>query len=916
MSQLFLFCPACKSHLPVRYVPAAGTPVRCPKCSHIFGAQQVAPPPAAAPAAPTPRPHPAAPAPQMPVAKPLPQYAPRQSAPQPQFVPPAQAAAPFRQPAQYAPQPGPVAATAPPVAPGEARMNGLVFGIVAVAGGAIVLVVIMIITLSLGKKDPEPVAQVPAAAAPNSTPVANPSTSTKPASLLPTFSNPFSAAPPAGGANVASLPPVSSQTSLAYGWQVGKSYQYRFSARRDGGSSFSTGSVTYSLNPAATARAATADAAEGDREGSGTGFVVHSQGLLVTCAHCVEGVSKIEVELGGRTYPGTVVGLDSRRDLALVRIPATGLPALHLANSDAVQLAEEVRAVGYPLSDVLGTSVKITRGSIAGVMTKGGDKILQVDASINPGNSGGPLVNSRGDVVGVVSSGLFGESISEVGFTVPANDARRLLESKGVVNTAGVSAVELSGPDLARKVTPSVAYLKLSMSGPEDGGKSVLSFAGNWSGTGGTGSANGQVIATTSGQVVSEEGDDDAKIPTTSLAALVFERLPMENKDSWEVRRIASVSIPVGGSAGGPAGLPGFRRPGYGRISPSQLQQVVTIPIIEQCEYRITRRDSSTINIEKKYELAAAPRPGEPALLTISGTGTWAFDATQRVPKSMRLRLTLKSSVGDAPETSTSNLEYDLQGISDGALAARPPSTLPSSSAPPSSAPSSLPRPPAPTNPFIPGNFGDPPPAGSPASGAGSDRLDGIIAVLRSGDTSFGKLFVPLHELSRLEPVAARRDEVAGLLDPLLTTGNSSVRSAAMRAVEKWGTAQNLATLYKILDSSDSSARRDAMNALGGIGGKEAAGKLAALMGKDDDRSWASRGLKRMGSAAEEEVIPLLRHANEQTRWEATRILADIGTQKSVAALQAMIRGEKNPFTKAGAELALRQLQDRLAAKR
>ena len=805
-----------------------------------------------------------------------------------------------------------------PPAPAEAKMNGLVFGIVAVAGGAVVLVLLLIVTMSMGRNDPPPVAQSPADGTAPQT--GQPASSPKSTSILPVFKNPFSSAP-AGGTNVSSLPPVSSQSQLSYGWLEGKSYQYQFTARRDNGTSVTTGAVTYSINSALTAKAARSDAAAGAREGSGTGFVVHSDGLLVTCAHCVEGVSQIEVNLGGRSYTGTVVGLDQKHDLALVRIPATGLPALHLANSDAVQLAEEVRAVGFPLSDFLGTSVKITRGSIAGVMEKNGDKLLQVDATINPGNSGGPLVNSRGEVVGVVSSGLFGESISEVGFSVPANDARRLLNSKGVVNNAAASTTELSGPDLARKVTPSVAFLKLSMEGPEDGSKQVLVFAGNWTTTGRTpGTARGQVLATSAGQVVSEEGDDDAKLPTTSLAALVFEPLPMENKDTWEVRRVASISVPIGG--GPSTGMPGYRRPGFGRMSPLQPQQVVTIPIVELAEYRIVRKDSSTIEVAKRYELTAAARAGEQSLFTITGNGTWMFDAARRIPKSLKFKLTLSSSIGDSPETTESNLEYDLLNVTDGALAlntAPPPRTSTPVTPPRPTTPSAPPTGSSP-NPFVPGNFGDPPPgviaSASPQPATGAGRVDQIIALLKGGDTSFGTLFVPLSELARIEPVPDKREEVAALLDPLLSNKNSSIRSSAMRAVEKWGTQKNLATLLKLLESSDSSARRDAMNALGGVGGPEAAQKLATLMASDDDRLWASRGLKRMGPAAEEPVFPLLKHSNDQTRWEATRILADVGTQKSVAPLQQMIRAEKSPFTKAGAEMALRQIQDRLAGKR
>lgn len=98
--------------------------------------------------------------------------------------------------------------------------------------------------------------------------------------------------------------------------------------------------------------------------GSATGFVVRSDGLLVTCAHVVEDATKIEAHIGGKKYPVRVVSIDKQHDLAVVRIDAAGLPVLELADSDKVSLAENVRAVGYPFCSMLGNSVKVTVGTV------------------------------------------------------------------------------------------------------------------------------------------------------------------------------------------------------------------------------------------------------------------------------------------------------------------------------------------------------------------------------------------------------------------------------------------------------------------------------------------------------------------------------------------------------------------------
>lgn len=166
-------------------------------------------------------------------------------------------------------------------------------------------------------------------------------------------------------------------------------------------------------------------------QGNGSGFVVTSDGYIVTCAHVVEDSTKLEVVLGAQTYPAQVVAFDKEHDLAIIHVVGANLPTIPLANSDRVELAEEVRAVGFPLSNVLGDSVKITRGTIAGVVDTSGHKLFQVDASINPGNSGGPLVNEKGEVIGVASAKIAREDVDGVGFVVPANDVLTLLRARG-----------------------------------------------------------------------------------------------------------------------------------------------------------------------------------------------------------------------------------------------------------------------------------------------------------------------------------------------------------------------------------------------------------------------------------------------------------------------------------------------------
>jgi len=204
---------------------------------------------------------------------------------------------------------------------------------------------------------------------------------------------------------------------------------------------------------------------------TGTGFVIHPDGYLLTCAHLIDygGAEAITVNLDGRTYQASVLDFEIAHDIALLQIQAQKLTALPLANSNAVRLGEEVRAVGYPLQGMAGGGVKMTRGSIAGITTIGTLKTFQIDAPVNSGNSGGPIVNDRGEVVGIVNAKLTAEGVEGVGFAVPINYARGLLRNEFIDPPATERGEKLDGPALAERVTPAVAFLTVETLVLEEG---------------------------------------------------------------------------------------------------------------------------------------------------------------------------------------------------------------------------------------------------------------------------------------------------------------------------------------------------------------------------------------------------------------------------------------------------------------
>lgn len=194
------------------------------------------------------------------------------------------------------------------------------------------------------------------------------------------------------------------------------------------------------------------------------------------------------------------------------------------------------------------------------------------------------------------------------------------------------------------------------------------------------------------------------------------------------------------------------------------------------------------------------------------------------------------------------------------------------------------------------------------------ESLDDILIVLKEGEPTFAKMFVPLSKLRTLTPDPARREEVAALLDPLLTTQNSSVRRAAQDAVKVWGTQHNVPSLLALLDGADRSDRWSAMEALGKIGSsKAAAERIAQIMLISSESLVAKRALENMGSVAEDAVLPVVGHHDNLIHSYACQALGKIGTNKSLAILKSWEKdsqiGRQVPIDR-----AIREMERRLSS--
>ncbi len=183
------------------------------------------------------------------------------------------------------------------------------------------------------------------------------------------------------------------------------------------------------------------------RRGIGSGFIIESDGLIVTNNHVIAGATELKVTLpDGTKHKGKVVGKDPGSDLALVKIEAKGLPTLPLADPKTIRVGEMVVAIGSPL----GLQHTVTSGILSAmnrdVSVNPRVNFLQTDAAINPGNSGGPLMNLRGEVIGVNTA--VAREGQGIGFAIPVStvtDVVPQLKAKGTVERPwlGVGVADL-----------------------------------------------------------------------------------------------------------------------------------------------------------------------------------------------------------------------------------------------------------------------------------------------------------------------------------------------------------------------------------------------------------------------------------------------------------------------------------------
>jgi Do/DeqQ family serine protease len=258
--------------------------------------------------------------------------------------------------------------------------------------------------------------------------------------------------------------------------------------------------------------------------GQGSGFIIRSDGLILTNAHVVSGADRVTVTLtNGQQLQGQVLGADPLTDVAVVKVNSTNLPTVRLGNSDQLQPGEWAIAIGNPLgldNTVTVGIISATGRSSAAVRVP--DKrvsFIQTDAAINPGNSGGPLLNQRGEVIGMNTAIIGGAQ--GLGFAIPINTAQRIADrliTTGKVDHPylGINMIGLT-PEVRRQINSDPSSgLRIQ----DDRGVLIAQVLPN-SPAARAGVRPGDIILRVNGQAVSKAEDVQRAVENSAIGGIL-----------------------------------------------------------------------------------------------------------------------------------------------------------------------------------------------------------------------------------------------------------------------------------------------------------------------------------------------------------------------------------------------------------
>ncbi len=691
----------------------------------------------------------------------------------------------------------------------------------------------------------------------NTPPSSNQTETTQPPS---TTANPLnSESPPT---TVAQVAPKPVGAKLEYRWDASKEHIYKFELEADVGNDVNRydGTCTFVVKDQNEAIGV-------EEEGSGTGFVVSADGLVATCAHVVEGADRIEVVINRQTYTAKVVAIEEADDLALLQLTAQNLVPITFGDSDAIELAEDVRAVGFPLSDVLGQEAKVATGTVAGIVAdKNSGKRIQIDAPINPGNSGGPVLNDFGQVIAVASARLAGSLVSSVGFAIPVNRLRAMLEQHGKTVAVPAKGEKKPATSIFRDSVRSVAYVKVW--GGSNGTVQNLTFkaavverANDGKTAKQTTRDEGKIRVNTRGEVIFSNADKHLPFVLGTVASFFFEPLDRTGAATWQteygtalhrIKRTDGGFGPFGprgfGGPPRPAGRFGGRGGPFARSQP-QSKTVDILPATERTTYRMSEPVDGKVSITKSYEFTTT-RDADSPFLKIQGKGDLIFDQGVGLPVRMDYQATIEQRIDGDIHRLPLKISYhrrDPAEVEKERQDAEQERTVP--------------------NP---------------------DLVNQLLAELKQAGA--GAALVPsLTRLGRIAVVPELQAEVLSNVKEYRAQNDRQIKTAGERAYANWADENEVEGLKKIYTYALSQAKTQAYSRLCSFG-PDHYPQMVEAMAHQHLNAHVKTELIKIGPDIEDEI---LKQINGFSSWvpksALINVLEKVGTEKSIPTLEEFL---------------------------
>lgn len=628
-----------------------------------------------------------------------------------------------------------------------------------------------------------------------------------------------------------------------------------------------------------------------EADGSGTAFAVSADGHWVTCSHVVGQLDEVEIILDGVTHRAKVLGQDEILDLALLKVEKPSPKFIPFANSDTVEVGEDVRAFGYPLIDALGESLKVTRGTISGKVERHHQKFLQLDVSINPGNSGGPLVTEYGSLLGVNNAKLALQEGNVIGFSIPSKSVTEFLKRYNVNPVVVNTGKDLKGPELVKQVSPAVALIKVKA-----GNRTINAFALDYrfkleTSTNGNRHDGPPLSSRTISEVVAvnERGKFyPGKNDSMSLLSYIFDSFPVSIENQW-VQQFVRVHIskeeevvgpsfpPFGGVDPFPGGIHRFPalprgpvHPLFPRIGPNPgivREKVVESIIVLKFDYRLSKIAGDIVHLKKKIEIVSL----ESDNFLLTGSGDIQFD--RKLGKLIGAKL---HGIITLDEKKKESIPWKLEVKSIA----------------PEVAKTTFSRP-APRNTSVERRESTPVSRSILTNSLRPESMNDAeveLALQTLKGNQQGRIAMTLRRIASSPAVEKYKEDIGKELLRHYQDERCFDRPSAVHAMGYWGNDEHLKIVRKELEeASDVWMRRGCILALGRRKDKDCVKAMAKLITDNFQRNEVINALHHIDpESAQKEMLPYLQEKSSLVVLDILKYLREYGTTKALPALEKL----------------------------